>query len=361
MKQRVVTLLLCLLLLCPCASLGDGNPAVYLTTDAQRETLSTLRNIDEGRFYVMDYTADYKLHEIIACNACTPEELLSFAQNALLSGAPASAKVGSCGCSSFTAKTMDGARLSGRNHDYLMDTTAVLVRTSPKDGYRSLNMTSAGWVGYDIGTPDDGNTDLSALMMAPYLTMDGVNEKGLAVTALSVGDVPTRQSTGKPKVSTTVVIRMLLDRAANVDEALTLLEQVDFQSTLDTESNHFFLADAAGRAVVVEYCPDEMKVLHKTYVTNFYLSPSMNGQYGVGQDRYDILKSALTYQHSRLSVGQAMSLLSLLSLVSQEPKDYRSQTQWSAVYNLTEPGVTVAIRCNYDKLFSFSMDDLSGQ
>lgn len=144
MKQRAIALLLCLLVLFPCASLGEGNPAAFLTTDAQRETLATLRSIDEGRFYVLDYTADYMLDEAIACNACTPEELFSFAQKQLLSVAPSASAVSGYGCSSFTAKTANGVRLFGRNHDYRMATTAVLVRTSPKDGYRSLNMTSAG-------------------------------------------------------------------------------------------------------------------------------------------------------------------------------------------------------------------------
>lgn len=358
MRRWAVTLLCLLTLVLPCASRAEGNPARHLVTSAQRQTLATLQNIDEGRLYVMDYTADYKLDEALACGAYTPETLFAFAQGMLLSGDAAAARVNGYGCSSFAAHTADGVRMVGRNYDYRMDTTALLVRLAPKDGYRSLNMTSVGWIGYGIGMLDDGRTDLSALMLAPYLTMDGVNEKGLSVSTLAVGSKPTRQDTGKPKVSTTVVTRLLLDRAADVNEALALLRQIDYQSIVATNDDHFFLADAVGRAVVVEYCDNQMEVLGKNHVTNHYLSPKVKDSPRSGDDRYDILNTVLGYQRNRLSREQTMSLL---SFVSQDPEIGRGETQWSVVYNLTRPGITVAIRRNYGALFTFTMDDLSGR
>ena len=67
-----------------------------------------------------------------------------------------------------------------------MKMTAVMVRTAPKDGYRSIGMADAGWVGYDIGSLSDGKSDLSAAVAMPYLIMDGMNEKGLAVSVLKL-------------------------------------------------------------------------------------------------------------------------------------------------------------------------------
>ena len=54
--------------------------------------------------------------------------------------------------------------------------------------------------------------------------------------------------------------------------------------------------------------------------------------------------------------------MSLLSLVSQpETEEATSMTQWSVVYNLHDLTAQVAIRRNYDKLFNFTLADLSGK
>ena len=85
-----------------------------------------------------------------------------------------------------------------------------------------------GWIGYTAGTLNDGTTDLSMAAFFPYLLMDGMNEKGLAMSVLKLRGDPTLQDTGKNKISTTVALRLVLDRAATVDEALALLDRVRY-------------------------------------------------------------------------------------------------------------------------------------
>lgn len=68
-------------------------------------------------------------------------------------------------------------------------------------------------------------------LAAPYAPLDGVNEKGLAVAVLRIGDEPTNQDTGRTDITTTTAIRLMLDKAANVDEALELLAQYDMHSS----------------------------------------------------------------------------------------------------------------------------------
>ena len=60
-----------------------------------------------------------------------------------------------------------------------------------------------------------------------------MNEKGLAVSVNMIQDsVSINQDTGKPDLTTTTAIRLLLDKAANVEEALELLRQYDFHSSM---------------------------------------------------------------------------------------------------------------------------------
>ena len=53
-------------------------------------------------------------------------------------------------------------------------------------------------------------------MGAPYFPLDGINEKGLAVGVLQLQAEATNQNTEKVDVDTTLAIRILLDKAANV-------------------------------------------------------------------------------------------------------------------------------------------------
>ena len=57
-------------------------------------------------------------------------------------------------------------------------------------------------------------------LAAPYAPLDGMNEKGLAVGVLLIDTKPTNQNTKKVDITTTTAIRLMLDKAKNVDEAL---------------------------------------------------------------------------------------------------------------------------------------------
>ena len=57
-----------------------------------------------------------------------------------------------------------------------------------------------------------------------YAPLDGMNEKGLAVSVNMIQDSPgISQDSGKPALTTTTAVRLLFDRAADVEEALELL------------------------------------------------------------------------------------------------------------------------------------------
>ena len=88
---------------------------------------------------------------------------------------------------------------------------------------------------------------------APFAPMDGMNEKGLCVAVLMIQDRPGfQQDTGRPDLTTTTAVRLLLDKAADVEEAVDLLSQYDMHASAGMMV-HFALADATGHSVVVEY------------------------------------------------------------------------------------------------------------
>ena len=108
---------------------------------------------------------------------------------------------------------------------------------------------------------------------------------------LLIDTEPTDQQTDKPDITTTTAIRLLLDRAATVDEALALLSQYDMHASANS-CYHFQIADAAGRAVVVEYIGDEMNVVESPRATNFLLTEG-DWDFGRGQDRFAVLEETM--------------------------------------------------------------------
>ena len=97
----------------------------------------------------------------------------------------------------------------------------------------------------------------------------------------------------KKNINTTVAIRLLLDNASTVDDAIALLKQYNMRmyNTDNKHNYHYLMADAKGNYAIVEYTrdpsnPDEefptrMEVLRHNdtlrCVTNFYVSPTMAG------------------------------------------------------------------------------------
>ncbi len=353
--KRLGLLLLTVLVMCPVGGALAKNPAAYVNDKAQKASIASIRDIDHGRFYTMDYTADYKLDELLKADVGTVDSMLAFAGRELLGGNMPAKGVIDAGCSAFAGRTEAGRVIYGRNFDYKMKMTAVLVRTAPKNGYRSIGMADAGWIGYDIGSLSDKKTDISAAVALPYLVMDGVNEKGFAVSVLKLDGRPTRQNTGKQKLTTTAALRLMLDKAASVEEALKLLENYDMQSSMDNANFHFLLSDISGKNVVLEYTIDDMTVVEANYVANHYLALKMHGL-GHAYDRFAVLDAAMKFKKNILTHNEAMALLALVS--QPETEAATSMTQWSVVYNLHDLTAQVAIRRNYDKLFNFTLDDL---
>ncbi len=350
------------------------NPANFITDPAKVEMLQSLRDLDGiGGFYELDYTADYKLDECIEYEAVTMPKLGLFTAEKLFDEpVPESimAKYGS-GCSAFAAKTPEGDCIVGRNFDYAHpdDIAAAVIHTHPSGGYKSVCMVDAYWVGCKRNFYNDGVTDLSAIMMFPYAIMDGMNEKGFSISVLHLDGAGTMQNTGKTGIATSVAMRYLLDNAVDVADAVAKLKEFDMKVPMPNQGNyHFFLADAEGNSAVVEYVfqpgeelPNTMDVVDGArYVTNFYVSPKMaeheyGGKSNHGRDRYDILGNALKDNGGVLTEEQAMSALSAASQ-PKNPEKLTSNTQWSVVYNLTDKTATVSTLRNYDRSWSFGLD-----
>jgi len=316
------------------------------------KTLSSVKKVDDNVLYVMDYDGDYGFDEFLETGAASDGELVEFVTKRLLKGIPVKFSIPDLGCSTFSAQTEDGKQIFGRNFD-LTYSPALFVSTKPDNGYRSLSTVNLAFLGFNEEKLPDTFKRKIITLAAPYAPLDGINEKGLVIAVLRIADEPTRQDSGKIDITTTTAVRLVLDKAADVDEAVSLLKQYDMNSSAGS-CYHFQIADAMGNSAVVEYVDNEFVVLkaEQNYqmATNFLLSDKKYN-FGTGQDRYEILKNTLDETGGILKDEQAgMDLLEAASKdwhISESGR--RNATQWSIIYNNTDLTANVITGRQYDK------------
>lgn len=369
--RRLQLCVLIAILLTSCRTYYIGNnPASMLKNEQQAQGIALTSCQDtalNGLLYYLDFSNDYQLDRILKADVRGLKGFVTYAGTHILSTGKvlANYKKLKTGCSAFVCTAPNGDILLGRNFDFISDvpTPVVVCNTAPQDGYRSVSLISMSLLKYPKGSLSDGQTDVSLLATAPYLLMDGMNEKGLAICVLYLDPNDTTNKVWyggteqydrhKHDIMTTIAMRLVLDRAASVDEALTLLNQYNmFANEKNPKSSyHFLLGDKSGKSIVLEYIPKEgkwvMSPVETNYTTNFYVHPNLYG-IGHGHDRFEKLQQKLSETHSTLSETDAMSLL---KNVSQVPTaDKTSNTQWSVVYNLTKGTYSICVGRNYEQI-----------
>ena len=365
-------------------SVSTENKASFITDAGKLEMIHSMKDLDgNGRLYEIDYNQDYMLDSVMQPGITEQTGLFRHIASLLFDNLPAEnaeVKYGA-GCSAFAAQEAEGKGfLMGRNYDFrhfapdnksYLPTSAILVRTAPEGGKKSISMVDGLNLGFGQGFYNDGKTDLSMLMALPYAALDGINEDGFAIGVLALNEKQTNQQTGKQRIGTTVAIRMMLDKASTVREAIEMLKNYDMDMRGNGHSNyHFFMADATGDYAIVEYTFDKDRTEPRVMevftaddslrcVTNFYVAPSMTGTtdgWGSshGKDRYENLRKTLDEKKHVMKEDEAMQLL---EKVSQPPtEELTSQTQWSALYNLTEKTLRLTILREYAKEYNFRIE-----
>ncbi|MGE5372409.1 MAG: linear amide C-N hydrolase [Solirubrobacterales bacterium] len=326
---------------------------------AELMSLHSLQKVDRYGFYTMEYTSDYGFDEFLEVGASSDKELIQFIVRKILKGLPIHVDEAKLTCTTFNAVTPKGDYVFGRNFD-LYYSPGLLVHTKPANGYESLSIVNLAFLGYKGDYMPDQLFNRIQALAAPYAPMDGMNEKGLSVAILLLPDKPTNQQTKRPDITSTTAIRLLLDKAATVDEAVALLKQYDMHDSAGA-CYHYQIADAGGKSVIVEYVNNEMHLIKPKVsyqaCTNFYQTPGAKYYFGMGQNRYAIAMTGLTAKNGVLTEQDAMHLLKEARLVNSFVKKtgitYR--TQWSAVYNNTRKSMDLCVGQNYGKVYQYSV------
>lgn len=329
----------------------------YAMFGTQLKAANSIEKIQDG-FYSMEYDGDYGFDEFIeqggaATDDKLAEYIISFLSHGFYQPETVNVESGDYGCCTLSVQNNEEGIIFGRNYDWEA-CDAMLVHTKPKDGYESISTCCLDFLGFGEDWKPEGMGNQFMALAAVYLPLDGMNEKGLCIADLMAGDkVETHQDTDKPDLTITSAIRLLLDKAATVDEAVALLEQYDMNSSIGS-AHHFSITDATGKSVVIEYVDNKMYVTETKVVTNHYLSDSEKN--GVGSDnsklRYQILYDSYQENGGIMSKDQ---VLECLKSVSASQYDTGEISQWSIVWDVENKTVDYYWNEDYDTKYEYSL------
>ncbi len=382
-----------------------SNPHRLLTEEAQINAAESIRRVDRnGYLYYMESAWDYyKLPEVFL-------------------------PVLDTGCATFFARNMEEEAVMYRNYDYRHyiggersgEPTAcnIVVRSAnPNVRYRSIGVADAFWLDrvtqkIGRGFPDDGESDISVLTLAPYLTVDGMNEAGLTVSIMALvvdsfwtetdyeqacetlkssdkhnvvfensGERPTAKEKkveigslavnhadrlawvcgkervaqkveGRPETAHPILMRMMLDYCGSVDEAIGLAGKYNVKSAVPGSDFHVLVGDATGRSVVLEWIGNDLSVIETNRCTNYRLTYE-DGFRGTDR-RYECLCAGLDRFYDKVREDYGTTLL---QLVKQDPSNTYdgSMTLFSCLYNTGKKTLRVYSMGDFGEPYDFAL------
>lgn len=303
------------------------------------DTLTTIGSFESvGNFYCMDYTGDYN-------------ELLNMMDD-LMTG-NSSSTFDSFECSLFSANGNENYQIFGRNFDN-PENDVLLTRYSPPDAYKSLAFTRLNDCGYQNGT-NFNNLTLSQklpLLYAAYFVPDGINEFGLSCGLASVSSVQVSIDPLKDTIFVTRLIREILDHAKTVEEALQIANNYNvFDNGINTISHHVLVGTPDGESLILEYhngafhavnTNEYWQVLTNIPVYNVPHQQLMNTCW-----RYNSLYNDLEDAGGSFSWDEGMNALEAVHM----------NCPWSAIYEMTNRAVYIAVHNNYDDIAYVNLED----
>lgn len=310
------------------------------------KTLSSLKQYNDS-LYSLDWYGDVDVDYLLSTDTY---KVLKYVKKArqIIKNKKAFVKYKSkFGCSTFAFRNNDNELLLARNFDY-PPSPCLVVKTYPTNGYKTvgiadLNTMLFGYKKRVLAKAKNKNN----VLLAPYVVMDGINEKGLVISVLQLTDKITKQKTGKRRIVTPLAIRAILEKCSTVEEAIEFLNSHDMTSSL-LSNYHFHIIDKT-KSVLIEYVNN---VIHLYYendwqyqcLTNFYITEGANNKDTYGTDRYEIILKALK-EHKTFTKEEAFEVLDKVN------QDYRMPilkifklpivTCWGAIYNPNKLTVSV--------------------
>ena len=348
----------------------------------------------DGAVSLMEVKGGFYLDEFVAQGGASSDaELIAFVTEHITKGLiDLGISESEIACASFTATTQEGDALFGRNYDFAKTNVCIVITEANEGRHASISTVDLQFLGIDTESNLNGLMDQITCLAAPYAPLDGVNDAGVScgiyMTYQGGETVATDQDTQKPDLTSTTLLRLILDYADDVDEAVEIARRYDLHDSANT-SYHYMVADASGRSVILEWVAAtdltdndgsarELRVIYSDndahigeaegssdyqWVTNFILQPGYyeRDSEKKGLDRYEHIYSLLSRTDGIVANEEdAMEILASVGRRTWNNDDGNGCTVHSVVYNLTDKTAYWVSNENFDDdsaIFRFRLED----
>lgn len=347
----------------------------------------------DGSVYIMEVKGGFYLDEFVEQGGVSSDkELINFITSNVTKGL-IKMNIGETdiGCASFTATTEDGDALFGRNYDFAKTNTCIVFVEANEGRHASVSTADLQFLGIDKDTGVVDFMDKITCLAAPFVPLDGVNDAGVScgiyMSYQGINTVATDQKTEKPDMTSTTLLRMILDYADSVEEAVEIAESYDLHDSANT-SYHYMVADSTGKSAILEwvasgdvvdndgsarelvvtYNDDDANIGEQEaaadyqWVTNFIIQPDYYDSVDAkkGYDRYERIYEELSKTDGVVAdEWAAMDILRQVGRRTWNNDDGNGCTVHSAVYNLTDKSVLWISNENFEDetaIFEFSLE-----
>jgi choloylglycine hydrolase len=200
----------------------------------------------------------------------------------------------------------------------------------------------------NLDRPDLDSTSLIQripLLFAPYYVMDGMNQYGVAVSDMAVDGVRAPHDGSKPTILHSTAMRVILDEAKSVDDAIAILKE--FNIRFCDVTCHLMVADASGKSVIVEFIAGELRITRPDENWQVCTNHEVWGRSEA--DRDEICRRYRSASAQLANLGEsadANDMMKIMESVSSEPV-----TMWTSVYDLSAGDFTVAYRRSFTNAY----------
>mgnify|MGYP001625316881 FL=1 len=370
---KVLAIVLAVLVILICA-LVTAVSVVWGNEISTAVSLTKVRDRDDahedGSVYTMTVKGGFYFDEYIEQGgAKSDSELITFITDHITKGLiDMGLQTSEIACSAFTAVTEDGDRVFGRNYDFSKTNTCIVYTDAGNGRHATVSTVDLQFLGIDGDKDVEGLMDRVTCLAAPFAPLDGMNDAGLTcgifMSYQGEETTATDVDTDKPDLTSTTMLRLILDYASTVEEAVALVEKYDMHDSAQT-SFHYMIADATGKSAILEWTngtdltdnDGSKRVLNVIYnddderigeregasdfqwITNFILQPGYyeSDDQKPGYDRYNQLYTALSATDGVVKdMDAAMDILASVGRRDWNNDDSNSITVHSVVYNLTD-------------------------
>jgi hypothetical protein len=256
-------------------------------------------------------------------------------------------------CSMFSSNTDNGV-VMGRNWDNQNVGSIILSYYKPEEGYASISFSRSIDMGFPLNVDLEGIAQTpygDKLLLAPFYAYDGINEHGLCAGVTGVSAFKVKPVDGKESIFIGYLIRKILDQTRSVEEAVNLISRhVPFDLTPTEINSHFYVCDASGKSVILEYIDNDWKKTcsEKKWqvMTNKVIFNVPDASLREKCWRYESISSTLEKTKGSINWQQAMQILKDVS---------QKGTTWSVVYSPTNKDMYFSVYQTWEKIYHLKL------